>query len=448
MSLQVYPVNSGIVDNIEKLKNVGIGVKNNLKQEFNHKVKDVSDNLKLSHSAVVKAFHEPRMMNVLEACGYSFATMFGAFSAASNLLHHGVFSTLIHVVEHEALHKLGHKVGHQDRAKALDKTLTKYPVLKKISGPALAGIMMFGYISGPTAKSLDGWDLTNVKKAFTGDYQIHDLLHSPEIVSVSAALLSGASMSLTSLAENSSTLAIGLACNAIIHSKHPKLVALGERIKESVDRFKSKGSPLQEVGHPSNQIDKDNAKEEEENSKNPHWFRKMSEEGQQKYLDQHHGSSYKVTAQIKVDHFRLGEKLMDVPLTSYPGKPGNTQVGSGVMFVARDTGRMLFVKRSAECDSPGTWCGLGGGVEVGETIDQGCKREVFEEAGFSSPFKLLPMYKDVQGDYVFHNHMAFIPKEFTPKLNHEHTDYMWTHQIPEPCHAGLLRAFEHYRDKV
>ena len=128
----------------------------------------------------------------------------------------------------------------------------------------------------------------------------------------------------------------------------------------------------------------------------------------------------------RTDPFRLTDAFMDVPLEAYPGKDG-TCVGSGVLFWAASTDRMLFVKRSMDSDSPGMWCCLGGGVEIGETIEQGARREVVEEGGYSKPYKLRPMHKTENGGtYVYHNHFARGLKNSTHPL--------------EPCQVA--RVFE------
>jgi dATP pyrophosphohydrolase len=124
----------------------------------------------------------------------------------------------------------------------------------------------------------------------------------------------------------------------------------------------------------------------------------------------------------------------------------NTGVGAGVLFCARDTGRVLFVLRSPSCESPNTWCGLGGGVESGETIEQGVRREVQEEGGFSDPYDLVHMHSDDQGDFTFHNHYAWVPTEFEPTLNEEHTEHRWCDKIPQPIHPGLLRSILAYQE--
>ena len=125
-----------------------------------------------------------------------------------------------------------------------------------------------------------------------------------------------------------------------------------------------------------------------------------------------------------------------------------TGLGAGALFYARDTGRFLFVKRSEDCDYPNVWCGLGGGVEPGEALEQAVRREVWEEARHKFDSPLVPMHQDVQNDFTFHNYLAPIDTEFEPVLNDEHTEHMWSDSIPEPVHPGLMRSINAFEEKM
>lgn len=123
--------------------------------------------------------------------------------------------------------------------------------------------------------------------------------------------------------------------------------------------------------------------------------------------------------------------------------------GAGVLFCDKDTGEFLWVKRSNEGDFGGYWCCGGGGVEDNETIDQGVKRECREELGYDEPFTLLHMDRNSPPDnpnFVYHNHLAFVPK-FTPVLNDEHTEYLWSKEMPTPVHPGLEKAIANYIER-
>lgn len=187
------------------------------------------------------AFKEPKLSNMLSATGYSFATLYGAFHMAHKVAQEGALHVIAHLAEHDALHKLGHKAGH--KAKDLDKVLSRFPVLKKITGPALAGVILYGYTMTEPHK-LGDWDLTSVKKALTGEYGIHDFIQSSEAVDLGAHIISGKALSLTALAENMGTLALGLACTAISHSDNPKLKKLGDKVSTVFSSFKPRKSLL------------------------------------------------------------------------------------------------------------------------------------------------------------------------------------------------------------
>jgi 8-oxo-dGTP pyrophosphatase MutT (NUDIX family) len=122
----------------------------------------------------------------------------------------------------------------------------------------------------------------------------------------------------------------------------------------------------------------------------------------------------------------------------------STGIGAGALIFSTDTGRVLVVKRSSSCDSPNTWCCGGGGVEKGETIQQGLKRELMEELGFTDPIKLIHYHRSESPDFVYHNHIGVIDEEFEPKLNSEHTEYKWCNpdQLPEPLHPKFAESLQ------
>lgn len=99
--------------------------------------------------------------------------------------------------------------------------------------------------------------------------------------------------------------------------------------------------------------------------------------------------------------------------------------GAGIYFYVPKERKMLLVLRSNEGDYPGTWCGCGGGVEPGESPRQAAVREAYEELGYSGNINLLPLCKQVSDTYTFYTYLGIIDNVFTPKLNSEHTDFLW-----------------------
>lgn len=154
---------------------------------------------------------------------------------------------------------------------------------------------------------------------------------------------------------------------------------------------------------------------------------------------------------------------------------------SGIMFIARSTGNILFLKRGAGGDHPGEWCFPGGKQEGDETLEECAQRETKEELGFlptgdrmlwtrnisnkeiagQTPQPVDPSLPEgvvaavpntpatdaivIPGEQVdFTTFRQFVDEEFMPKLDGEHVAWGWAPPInpPEPLHPGCRIALE------
>lgn len=116
-----------------------------------------------------------------------------------------------------------------------------------------------------------------------------------------------------------------------------------------------------------------------------------------------------------------------------------TSQAAGVFFYSKKTGRYLYLLRS-DHRSP-TWSMPGGGIEQDETLLAGITRECNEEIGiFDSSWKLIPIQKFTNGNFVYHTFFCQVEDEFIPELNHEHIGYAWVRSglYPKPLHPGLF----------
>jgi len=93
-------------------------------------------------------------------------------------------------------------------------------------------------------------------------------------------------------------------------------------------------------------------------------------------------------------------------------------------FIIND-GKFLILKRkSDDIWEPNKWGLVGGGVEQGETPEQGFIREVSEETNLSIK-KPIFCFETIENEYKVYVYVAMTAQPENIQLNHEHTAYSW-----------------------
>lgn len=88
--------------------------------------------------------------------------------------------------------------------------------------------------------------------------------------------------------------------------------------------------------------------------------------------------------------------------------------------------RVLVGKRSNKVNNPGQWNFFGGTVDKHENPLEGGFREFYEEAGVRlNASNIIHSNKIHTGKKVIYYFVVHISKEFTPRLNSEHTTFRW-----------------------
>ena len=115
---------------------------------------------------------------------------------------------------------------------------------------------------------------------------------------------------------------------------------------------------------------------------------------------------------------------------------------SGILFVTPDN-KILLLKRSGDSSHPKEWCFPGGHIEEGETPEQAALREFSEECGSSYDGELTQLYHTQDASIDFTTYLAHVD-EFTPKLNDEHTAFMWCDldDLPNKLHPAVRAMLE------
>jgi len=118
------------------------------------------------------------------------------------------------------------------------------------------------------------------------------------------------------------------------------------------------------------------------------------------------------------------------------------RAGSGLIILARDTGRLLLPFRSQEVLEPGTWGTWGGAIDPGQEPLESALREAAAETGHpvsGTDAMLLLVYRDDEAGFSYHTFLVTEDREFEPSLNWESDDAAWFGHgdWPSPLHPGL-----------
>jgi 8-oxo-dGTP pyrophosphatase MutT (NUDIX family) len=121
--------------------------------------------------------------------------------------------------------------------------------------------------------------------------------------------------------------------------------------------------------------------------------------------------------------------------------------GAGILVAARETGRVLLLKRSSEVTEPGVWGVPGGKVDRGESERSAAVRELEEETGYDSSVVVSaePIFVFEEPDFSFATYMGCVEEEFDPWINWESAAARWCQpgRFPKPLHFGMVELLAH-----
>ena len=119
------------------------------------------------------------------------------------------------------------------------------------------------------------------------------------------------------------------------------------------------------------------------------------------------------------------------------------RIVGGVLIKCTETDRVLLLLRNDKGEDPNLWSMVTGGIDEGESILEGLKREVNEEMSIDPN---IINYKFIEKIYIseknmdFHYFQGFTNSEFLPKLDNENLDFKWCDKddLPSPLYPGII----------
>ena len=123
------------------------------------------------------------------------------------------------------------------------------------------------------------------------------------------------------------------------------------------------------------------------------------------------------------------------------------EMAAGLLFLAKDTGRLGIARRSDYVLEPDTYGTMGGAGNPGESPEQVAIREGGrEETGYTGKIEMIPLVVfEHSSGFKYFNFLGVIDKEFEPELNWENSEFIWLDNLkdmPSPLHPGMKFLLE------
>jgi len=223
-------INEGLFDDIRKMQLSRELV--NVFKELKYELSKISKEFNINLSTMVIAFRQKEAYNVLRAFGFNIRLIVKAFFEFTDLIHAGLLAVFREIYKSKDIQRL------RSGVMKVDEFLNKYPILKKITGVAVAGILLYIWLNMTFIGNLDyDFNFTSTLEALQGSFNIADLFMSPEGLMLMTLFGSGFVFGLSVPWLGKSLYNLTL---AIVYTIYARLKGKDKTFKDTVERFKRK----------------------------------------------------------------------------------------------------------------------------------------------------------------------------------------------------------------
>lgn len=176
---------------------------------------EVKDTIGLGIEELSKAFKSKNVFNLMKAIKFNLALLLKGVREAGHLLNKGLLKVFHELNQSKLMN------GLRSGVVKIDEVLTKYPILKKLTGVAIAGFLFWVWLNMTFIGDFDSdFDLSSIGMALAGHYSLEQLLVSDEGVKTLALLASGLlGVSFPWLGSTLANLALALAASGFKYAR-------------------------------------------------------------------------------------------------------------------------------------------------------------------------------------------------------------------------------------
>jgi hypothetical protein len=206
-----FGLDEGIVD----LKDKAVGFIARKFKEASAAIDQMIFDFGLSATEIYHALTERNMFKLLKSFGFSLKTVMSSLNNLTTFIRQGLFEVFSELYKTKAYQKI-----RQGTIK-FDELAEQYPILKKITGPAVAGLLFFMWTQMTFIGNLDyDFDFTNIGLALKGAYSLEEIFGSPEGLMLIGLFATGSIISAPWLGKTIYNLMLALFYTGVKRSAH------------------------------------------------------------------------------------------------------------------------------------------------------------------------------------------------------------------------------------
>lgn len=174
-------------------------------KEVKKDLTELADDYKIAKDVFVKTFKSKEMFDLLKAFGFSLKAVLKSVNTLTGFVRKGLFDVF------KELHKTKTFQKIRSGAVKVDDVVNKHPILNRIGGVGMAGLLFFIWTQMTFIGDMDyDMDFSNITAALAGDYSIADLLASPQGLMLGTLFATGGFMSVPWMGSTLKNLLIAL----------------------------------------------------------------------------------------------------------------------------------------------------------------------------------------------------------------------------------------------
>ena len=143
--------------------------------ELRYNIQKLGRDFKMNANELISAFKNRDIYDMLRAFGFNFRLVFRAIGAFTNALRGGLLEVFKELARTKTFQKM------RRGAVKVDDVLNKYPILKRVTGVVVAGLLLYIWLNMTFIGDLDyDFNFSDTVAALHGTFSIADIFASPE----------------------------------------------------------------------------------------------------------------------------------------------------------------------------------------------------------------------------------------------------------------------------